>query len=85
MRYSCHHQGHAGSKTLLQQNPPVLNWVCQLTHVVLYGSKMVVVVVINQSVVGAYNVRFSKVDAKLNDNLVNREPSAFCCWLSYCV
>jgi len=21
----CHQQGHAGSKTLLQQNPPVLN------------------------------------------------------------
>jgi len=24
-------QGHAGSKALLQQNPPVLNWWCQLT------------------------------------------------------
>jgi len=25
------------SKTLLQQNPPVLNWGCQLTQVVLYN------------------------------------------------
>jgi len=23
---SCHQQGHAGGKTLLQQDPPVLNW-----------------------------------------------------------
>ena len=31
-------------KTLLQQNPPVLNWGCWLTQVVLYnGYKMVVV------------------------------------------
>ena len=36
-----------GSKTLLQQNPPVLNWECQLTQVVLYnGHKMVVAVVV---------------------------------------
>jgi len=27
-------QGHAESKTLLQQNPPVLNWDCRLTEVV---------------------------------------------------
>jgi len=26
----CHQQKHAGSKTLLQQNPPVLNWECWL-------------------------------------------------------
>jgi len=24
---SCRQQGHVGSKTLLQQNPPFLNWV----------------------------------------------------------
>ena len=39
-----------GSKTLLQQNPPVLNSGCQLTQVNLYngehGCKMVVVVVV---------------------------------------
>ena len=36
-----------GSKTLLQQNPPVLNWGCRLTQDVLYnGRKMVVVVVV---------------------------------------
>jgi len=27
---SCYQQGHVGSKTLLQQNPPVLNWWCRL-------------------------------------------------------
>jgi len=38
---------HAGSKTLLQQNPPVLNWECLLTQVVLYnGRKMVLVVLV---------------------------------------
>jgi len=43
----CRQQGHAGSKTLHQQNPPVLNWRCQLTQVDLYdGRKMVVVVVV---------------------------------------
>jgi len=30
---SCHQQGHAGSKTLRQQNPPVLYWECRLTQV----------------------------------------------------
>ena len=44
---SCHHQGLAASKTLLQQNPLVLNWGYQLTQVVLYnGHKTVVVVVL---------------------------------------
>jgi len=28
-----------GSKTTLQQNPPVLNWVCRLTQVVLYTGR----------------------------------------------
>jgi len=27
---SCCQQRHAGSKTSLQQNPPVLNWECRL-------------------------------------------------------
>ena len=45
----CHQQGHAGSKTFHQQNPPVLNWRCQITQVDLYnGGKTVVVVVIGQ-------------------------------------
>jgi len=36
-----------GSKTCLQQNPPILNWGCRLTLVDLYnGHKMVVVVVV---------------------------------------
>jgi len=42
-------KGHAGSKTLHQQNPPFLNWRCRLTQVDLYtgnGPKTVVVVVV---------------------------------------
>ena len=39
----CRQQGHAGSKTLHQQNPPVLNWRCQLTCIIVV--KWVVVVV----------------------------------------
>ena len=40
-------QGHAGCKTLLQENPPVLDFGCRLMQVVLYnGCKMVVVVVV---------------------------------------
>ena len=35
-------QGHVGSKALLQQNPLVLNWGCQLTQIVLSCHKMVV-------------------------------------------
>jgi len=44
--HSCYQQGHhACSKNLLRQNPPVLNWKCRLTQVVMYnGCKMVVVV-----------------------------------------
>ena len=29
----CHLQGHTGSKTLLQRNPPVLKWRCRLMQV----------------------------------------------------
>jgi len=43
---SCRQHGHASSKSLLQKNPPVLSWRCQLMQVVLYGRKMVVVVVL---------------------------------------
>jgi len=50
---NCHKQGHAGCKTLLEQNPLVLNWKCQLMQVILYnGRKMVVVVVVVVVVVG---------------------------------
>jgi len=42
-----HQQGYAGSKTLHQWNPPVLNWRCRLMQIDLYnGSKTVVVVVV---------------------------------------
>ena len=45
-------QGHAGSKTLRQQNFPVFNWRCLLTQVDSYnGRKMMVVLV---SPVGIY-------------------------------
>ena len=45
MCYYITKQGHEGSKTLHQQNTPVLNWMCQLTQVDLYnGHKLVVVV-----------------------------------------
>jgi len=51
----CHQQGHVGSEALLQQNHPVLNWVCQQTQVVLYnGHKMVVVVVAAVATVQSY-------------------------------
>jgi len=33
----CRQQGHAGSKTLHRQNPPVRNWRCWLTQVDLYN------------------------------------------------
>jgi len=42
---NCRHQGHAGSKTLHQQNPPVLHWRCWLTQVDLYNGRKTVVVV----------------------------------------
>ena len=42
-----HWQGHSCSKTLHQQNPPVLNWRFRLQQVDLYtGHKTVVVVVV---------------------------------------
>ena len=44
----CRQQGHAGSKTLHQQNPPVLNGRCRLMQVDLYnGHKTVAVVVVS--------------------------------------
>jgi len=42
MRYSCSHQGHAGSKSLRQQKHAVLNWGSQLMQVVLYNGLMAV-------------------------------------------
>ena len=38
----CRQQGHAGSKTMHKQNPPVLNWRCRLTQVNLYNGLMAV-------------------------------------------
>ena len=61
---SCHQQGNARSKTLLQQNPPVLNWGCRLTQVVLYNGRKTVVVVCE--------VAFSSVDVVLQSVAVAR-------------
>ena len=44
--FGCHQQGHAGRKTLRQQNPPVLNWRCRLTQVDLYNGRKTVVVLV---------------------------------------
>ena len=35
----CHQQGHAGSKTLHQQNSRILSWRCRLTQVELYNGR----------------------------------------------
>ena len=43
----CRQQGHAGRKTLHQQNPPVLNWRCRLPQVDLSNGRKTVVVVIS--------------------------------------
>jgi len=53
---SCRQQGHAGSKTSLQQNTPVLNWGCRLTQVVLYNGHKTIVVVDCQS--GLFGLMF---------------------------
>ena len=42
----CCQQGHAGSKTQHQQNPPVLNWRCRLTQVDLYSGRERVMVMV---------------------------------------
>jgi len=42
----CHQQGPLGSKTLHQQNPPVLDWRCRLTQVDLYNSRKTAIVVV---------------------------------------
>jgi len=41
----CSEQGHVGSKTSHQQNPPFLNWRCWLLQVDLYNGRKTVVVV----------------------------------------
>ena len=39
-------QGHMGSKTLHQQNSPVLNWRCRLIHVDLYDGRATVLLLL---------------------------------------
>jgi len=43
---SCRQQGHVGSRTLLQQNPPVLNWGCRLSQADLYNGREMFVCVL---------------------------------------
>ena len=50
---SCRQQGHVGSKTVLEQNPPVLNWKCHLMQVILYNGRKMVIVVVVASAAGA--------------------------------
>ena len=57
---SCHQQGHAGSETLLQQNPPVLNWECQLMQFVLHNGHKKMVVVAVDRFVNEERMRFSE-------------------------
>ena len=62
----CFQQEHAGSKTLHQQNPPVLSWRCRLTQFELYsGSKTVVVFCIIQYII-YYTVMICAI---INDTL----------------
>jgi len=42
----CRQQRHAGSNTLHQQNPPVVNWRCRLTQVDLYNGRNTMAVVV---------------------------------------
>jgi len=43
----CRQQGHVGSKTLHQQNPPVLDWRCiRLTQVHLYNGRRTLAAVV---------------------------------------
>jgi len=46
------------STSLLQQNPPALNWGCQLTQVVLYNGHKMVVVVVAKTVDNTYRVTY---------------------------
>ena len=61
-----HQQGHAGSKTMHHQNPPVLNWRCWIVQVDLHnGHKTVDVVVIVKEVgrkVAQMNLDFAPGD-----------------------
>jgi len=51
----CCQRGHARCKTLLQQNPTVVNWGCWLRQIVLYnGHKMVVVVLVCSGPAGIF-------------------------------
>ena len=43
---SCHQQGHASSRTLLQQNPPAINSGYLQTQVVLYNGRKTLIVVV---------------------------------------
>ena len=44
-RASCCQQVNAASKTLHQQNPSVINWECQVTHIILYDCHKKAVVI----------------------------------------
>jgi len=73
-------QGHAGSKALMYQHPPVLNWGCQPMEVVLYnGCKMtvVVVVVVAAAVIVEYKLTdfWKQPSLEPTFNIVGSRPS----------
>ena len=64
-----------GSKTLHQQNPPVLNWRCLLTQVYLYnGHKM------GDWLVGSYVSCSFKIYSRLGLPMPLIDPSIFWTW-----
>jgi len=64
-----------GSKSSLQQNLPVLNWGCQLTHLVVYSWDKTVVVVVAVVVIVGNFVNFS--DELLSSQLF------YCCFQNH--
>ena len=53
----CRQQEHAGSKTLRQQNPTVLNWRCQLTQVDLYNQYINNIMVVKRLLLSSSSLR----------------------------
>jgi len=78
---SCRQQGRAGSKILLQQNPPVLNGGCQITQVDLYNGCWLVGWLVGWL---EFNVPFQRKYDYMETNVmvVKRYSSSFGFWLS---
>jgi len=71
----CHQQGHVGSKTLHQLNPPVLNWRCRLTQLDLHEwCKMVVCGEVNEI---KHKGQTSLIDNKQRTSAARRRNLSF--------